>query len=97
VSKTAQDLIVELGPNAMPVAKAVLNSPKYLAGPPVSQKIIVDMAPAYRDPDIFIGWNEWRDEVHKALTPAFANQKNVKDAAADASRAGDVVLAKIPR
>jgi ABC-type glycerol-3-phosphate transport system substrate-binding protein len=96
-SKTAQELVVEIGPNAIPVSKAVLNSQKFLAGPPASQRIVVDMAPAFRDPEIFIGWNEWRDEVTNALTAAFANQKSVQDAAKDAARAGDVVLAKIPR
>jgi multiple sugar transport system substrate-binding protein len=95
--KTAQDLVVEIGPNAAPVSKAVLNSPKFLQGPPASQKLVSEMAPAFRDPEIFIGWNEWRDEVTAALTPAFANQKSVQDAAKDAARAGDVVLAKIPR
>jgi multiple sugar transport system substrate-binding protein len=97
MGKTAQDLIVEIGPNAMPVSKAVLSSQKYLAGPPTSQKIILDMVPAYRDPEIFIGWNSWRDEVHNALLPAFAGKKAVADAARDAARAGDIVLAKIPR
>jgi len=96
-SKTAQDLIVEIGPNAMPVLKSVVASPKYLAGPPASQKIIQEMTPAFRDPEVFLGWNEWRDEVYKALLPAFAGQKSVPDAARDAARAGDVVLAKIPR
>jgi multiple sugar transport system substrate-binding protein len=95
-SKTAQDLIVEIGPGVMPVSKAVIASPKYLAGPPASQKIVQDMTPAFRDPEIFIGWNEWRDEVYKALLPAFAGKKSVQDAAKDATRAGDVVLAKIP-
>ena len=97
LSKTAQDLVVEIGPNAMPVSKAVLNSPKYLAGPPTGIKALVDMIPSYRDPAIFIGWNDWRDAVTNALTPAFAGKKSVKEAAADAVRAGDVVLAKIPK
>ena len=96
-SKTAQDLIVSIGPGAVPVLKATLASPAYLAGPPTSVKIIPDQAPNYRDPEIFIGWNEWRDEVYKALFPAFAGLKSVPDAARDATRAGDVVLAKIPR
>lgn len=75
----------------------MLNSPKFLAGPPASQKIVVDMAPAFHDPQIFIGWNDFRDDVQNALTPAFANQKSVQDAAKDAVRAGDLILAKIPR
>ena len=96
-SKTAQDLVVEIGPNAIPVSKAVLNSQKFLAGPPAGQRLVVDMIPAFHDPQIFVGWNEWRDEVTAALTPAFAGQKSVQDAAKEAARAGDVVLAKIPR
>lgn len=96
-SKTSQDLIVSIAPSTVPVLKSVLSSPQYLAGPPASLKIIQDQAPNFRDPEIFIGWNEWRDEVYKALVPAFAGQKSVQDAAKDATRAGDVVLAKIPR
>lgn len=96
-SKPAQDLMVEIGPNAIPASKAALNSPRYLAGPPVSQRILLDMVPAYRDPEIFIGWNDWRNAVHAALLPAFAGQNAVSDAAKEAARAGDVVLAKIPR
>ena len=96
-SKTAQDLVVEIGPSAMPVSRAVLNGPKYLAGPPPGVKALVEMIPSYRDPAIFIGWNEWRDAVTGALTPAFAGTRSVREAAADATRAGDVVLAKIPR
>jgi ABC-type glycerol-3-phosphate transport system substrate-binding protein len=95
-SKTAQDLIVEIGPNAMPVLKSTLNSPKYLAGPPASLKILNEMVPDYVDPQTFIGWNEWRDAVAAALRPAFANKKSVSDAATDAARAGDLVLQKIP-
>ena len=63
---------------------------------PASQKIIQEMTPAFRDPEIFIGWNTWRDEVYKALLPAFAGVKSVPDAAREATRAGDVVLGKIP-
>lgn len=96
-SKTAQDLIVSIGPAAVPVLKTALSSPAYLAGPPASLKIIQAQAPNFRDPEIFIGWNEWRDEVYKALVPAFAGQKSVQDAAKEATRAGDVVLAKIPK
>jgi multiple sugar transport system substrate-binding protein len=95
-SKVAQDLIVDIGPGAMPVLKSVIAGPKYLAGPPASQKIIQDMTPAFRDPEIFIGWNTWRDEVYKALLPAFVGAKSVPDAAREATRAGDVVLGKIP-
>ena len=96
-SKTAQDLVVEIGPNATPVYKPVLNSQKFLAGPPSNQKAVVDMISAFHDPQIFIGWNEWRDEVTNALTPAFAGQKSVQDGAKEAVRAGDVVLGKIPK
>jgi multiple sugar transport system substrate-binding protein len=97
LGKSAQDLVVEVGPNAMPVSKVVLNSPKYLAGPPPGVKAMVDMIPNYRDPAIFIGWNDWRDAVTNALIPAFNGKKSVREAAADATRAGDLVLAKIPK
>jgi hypothetical protein len=55
------------------------------------------MMSAFRDPDIFIGWIEWRNEVTKALLPAFPHQKSVRAAAEDATPTGDLVLAKIPR
>jgi multiple sugar transport system substrate-binding protein len=96
-SKTAQELVVDVGPNAMPVLKSVESGAKYLAGPPAGMKAYPDEAPSFRDPQIFIGWNQWRDDVVAALTPAFANQKSVQDAAKDATRAGDLVLAKIPK
>ena len=41
-SKTAQELIVSVGPGAVPVLKSTLASPAYLAGPPTSVKIIPD-------------------------------------------------------
>ena len=96
-SKTGQDLVVEIGPGAMPVLKSVISGTKYLAGPPASMKIYGDEAPFFRDPQEFIGWNQWRDDVVAALLPAFTNQKSVTDAAKDATRAGDLVLAKIPQ
>ena len=54
------------------------------------------MTEAFRDPEIFISWNSWRDEVYRALLAALARMKSVPDAAREASRAGDVVLGKIP-
>jgi len=95
-SKTAQELVVEIGPNAMPVLKSVNSGAKYLAGPPATMKAYPDQAPTFHDPQIFIGWNQWRDDVVAALTPAFANQKTVQEAAKDATRAGGLILAKIP-
>ncbi len=94
-SKTAQDLIVEIGPTT-PVSKPVLSGSKFLAGPPVSQKILVDMLPDWRDPQTFLGWNDFRDQTGMALTPAFANQTSVPDAAKAATRVGQLVLDKIP-
>lgn len=95
-SKTAQDLIVDIGPT-MPVYKPVLNGTKFLAGPPVSQKLVVDQIPDWRDPQTFIGWTEFRDTIVPALQPAFANQKSVPDAAKEATRVGQLVLDKIPQ
>jgi ABC-type glycerol-3-phosphate transport system substrate-binding protein len=96
-SKSAQDLVVEIGPNTMPVLKSVFNGPKYLAGPPPGIKILPELMSDFKDPSVFIGWNAWRDAVITALRPAFAGMKSVPEAAADAARAGDVVLGKIPR
>lgn len=95
-SKTAQELVAEIGPNAMPVLKSVVSGSKYLAGPPAGMKVYPDEAPFFHDPQEFIGWNQWRDDVVGALLPAFTNQKPVSDAAKDGARAGDLVLAKIP-
>jgi hypothetical protein len=95
-SKTSQDLVVETG-GSRPVYEAVLNGARFLAGPPVSQKIVVDMIPDWKDPDIFIGWNEYRDAVQAQFLPAVANQKAVPDAAKEMARVGQVVLDKIPR
>lgn len=93
-SKTAQDLIVEIGPNAWPVLKSVLNSPKYLAGPPPAARVLVDQIPSFREIPNFVGQLEWRNELHTALLQAFSNQKSMPDAVREAARAGDVVLAK---
>jgi len=93
-SKTAQELLLDIGTNSWPTSKAVLNSPKYLAGPPPSVKLMVDMIKDFKDPQIFQGWIEWRTELSNALNPAFAGQQAVATAAREATRAGDVVLTK---
>ncbi len=93
-SKTAQELLMDIGTNSWPTSKAVLNSPKYLAGPPSSVKIMVDMIKEFKDPQIFQGWIEWRTELSTALNPAFAGQQAVATAAREATRAGDVILTK---
>lgn len=93
-SKAAQDLMLEIGPNAWPVLKSVLNSPKYLAGPPPAAKVLVDQIPSFREIPNFVGQLEWRNEMQNALLQAFSNQKSMPDATRDAARAGDVVLAK---
>jgi len=94
MSKTAQDLILDIGTNSWPTAKATLNSPKYLAGPPASAKIMVDMIKDFKDPQIFQGWLEWRAELSTALNPAFAGKQAMPTAAKEAVRAGDVILNK---
>jgi ABC-type glycerol-3-phosphate transport system substrate-binding protein len=93
-AKTAQELLLDVGTNSWPTSRAVLNSPKYLAGPPASVKVMVDMIRDFKDPQIFAGWLEWRAEVSNALNPAFAGQQSVATAAREAVRAGDVVLNK---
>lgn len=95
-SRVAQDLIVETGAST-PVYIPVLNSQKFLAGPPTSQKILVDMIPDWKDPQIFTGWTEFRDVVTAALLPALANQTSVPDAAKEMARVGQLVLDKIPK
>ena len=93
--KTAQQLVLEIGTNSWPVSRAVLGSAKYLAGPPASAKILLDMAPNFKDPLIGLGYLEWRDQaITPAMIPAFANQKSVQDAAKEATRMGDLVLAR---
>ena len=95
-SKTAQDLVVEIGPTT-PVYKPVLNGTRFLAGPPTSQKLVVDQIPDWRDPQTFIGWTEFRDTIVPALQPAFAGTRSVQDAAREATRVGLLVLDKIPQ
>jgi multiple sugar transport system substrate-binding protein len=93
-SKTAQELIVDIGTNSWPTSKAVLNSPKYLAGPPAGVKVMVDMIKDFKDPQIFQGWIEWRSELSNALNPAFSGKVAVATAAKEAVRAGDLILKK---
>lgn len=95
-SKVAQDLIVDIGP-AAPVYKPVMNSAKYLAGPPTSQKIVVEMIPDWHDPEIFTGWNDFRDQVSAEFLLALANQKSVPDAAKEMNRLGQIILDKAPK
>ena len=93
-SKTAQDLILDIGTNSWPTSRTTLNSPKFMAGPPSSVKTMVDMIKEFKDPQIFQGWLEWRAELSNALNPAFAGQQAVPTAAKEAVRAGDVILSK---
>jgi multiple sugar transport system substrate-binding protein len=95
-SKVSQDLIVSTGAST-PVYKPVLNSPAFLAGPPVSNKIVAEMIPDWKDPDIFIGWNEYRDAILAEFLPAIANRRSVPDAAKEMARVGQLVLDKIPK
>lgn len=93
-SKTAQDLVIEIGTNSWPVSKAALNGSKYLAGPPAGVKTLIDQIPSFRDPQIGTGWLEWRNEITKLVLPALAGLKAVPDVARELTRAGDVILAK---
>jgi ABC-type glycerol-3-phosphate transport system substrate-binding protein len=93
-SKTAQELMIDIGTNSWPTSKAVLQSQKYLAGPPASVKVLVDQISSFKDPLIFQGWIEWRTELSNALTLAFTGARSVPEAAREAVRAGDLVLAK---
>jgi hypothetical protein len=95
-SKVSQDLIVQTGAST-PVYKPVLNGSAFLAGPPASNKIVVEMVADWKDPDIFIGWNEYRDAVLAELLPAIANRRSVADAAKEMARVGQGVLDRIPR
>jgi ABC-type glycerol-3-phosphate transport system substrate-binding protein len=95
-SKVSQDIIVKTGAST-PVYKPVLTSPEFLAGPPVSNKIVVEMIPDWKDPDIFIGWNEYRDSVLAEFLPAFTGKRSVPDAAKEMARVGQIVLDKIPK
>lgn len=93
-SKTAQDMLMDTGTNSWPTSRAVLNGAKYLAGPPASVKIMVDMIKDFKDPQIFQGWIEWRTELSNALNPAFAGKQSMQVAAREAVRLGDLILAK---
>jgi multiple sugar transport system substrate-binding protein len=95
-SKVSQDLIVQTGAST-PVYKPVLNGPAFLPGPPASNKIVAEMMADWKDPDIFIGWNEYRDAVQAEFLPAITNRRSVADSAKEMVRVGQVVLDKIPR
>ncbi len=92
-SKTAQGGMAANGPE-VPTLKAALNDPAYLAPPPASTKIVFDQAPAFRELPVFLGAQDWTLATRAALIPAFLGQRSVPDAAREATRAGDVVLAK---
>jgi ABC-type glycerol-3-phosphate transport system substrate-binding protein len=94
-STAAQELIVETGAST-PVYKPVLNSPRFLAGPPASQKVVVDSIPDWKDPQIFIGWIDFRDAIAGTLAQALAGQMSVPDAAHEMTRLGQLVLDRIP-
>jgi ABC-type glycerol-3-phosphate transport system substrate-binding protein len=93
-SKTAQELVVDIGTGSWPVSKAVLNSPKYLAGPPPGVKILIDEIPAFHDPQIGLGWLDWRTEITADVLPALTGKKAVQEAAQEMTRAADAILAK---
>jgi multiple sugar transport system substrate-binding protein len=95
-SKASQDLVVQTGAST-PVYKPVLNGAAFLGGPPASNKIVVETMADWKDPDIFIGWNEYRDAVLAEFLPAIANRRSVADSAKEMARVGQVVLDKIPR
>jgi ABC-type glycerol-3-phosphate transport system substrate-binding protein len=95
-SKTAQQSMAENGPE-VPVLKSMLNSPAYQTPPPASMKVVFDEIPSFRETPIFLGQQEWMLAVRAALIPAFLGQKSTQDAAKEAARAGDVVLARLPR
>ena len=94
-SKASQELAIDTGATT-PVYKPVMNSPKFLAGPPVSQRIVVDTIPDWKDPQIFIGWIDFRDAIASTLARALANEMSVPDAAREMTRLGQQVLDKIP-
>ena len=94
-SPTAQNIMAESGPE-LPTLRSVLNTQHFLAPPPASMKICVDQLANWREPQNFKGWDEWGAAVTAELLPAFANKKSVLDAAKEATRAGDLVLAKYP-
>jgi ABC-type glycerol-3-phosphate transport system substrate-binding protein len=94
MSKTAQELVLDIGTNSWPVSKAVLNGPKYLAGPPPGVKILIDEISAFHDPQIGLGWLDWRTEITNGVLPALTGNKSVQEVAQEMTRAGDVILAK---
>src|SRR6266542_7155621 len=94
-SPTAQNIMAESGPE-LPTLRSVLSTQHFLAPPPASMKIALDQLSSWREPQNFKGWDEWGVAVTEAMLPAFSNQKSVVDAAKEATRAGDLVLAKYP-
>ena len=92
-SKTAQGGMAANGPE-VPTLKSALNDPSYLKPPPASMRIVFDEVPSHRELVVFRGAQEWTLATRAALIPAFLGQRSVPDAAREATRAGDAVLAK---
>ena len=94
-SKASQELVIETGATT-PVFKPMMNSTKFLAGPPVSQKIVTDTIPDWKDPQLFIGWIDFRDAVVAELVKGLSGQRSIPDSAREMNRVGQLVLDKIP-
>jgi len=67
----------------------------YAVAPIANMHIMYDQIAALRDPQDFVGWTDARTAMHNALLPAFTGKQSVQDAAKEAARVTNLILAKI--
>lgn len=82
-------------PGAVPIYKPTAESKAWLkamGNPPAHAKVILDSYPYIDGAEFGTKWEEWRNAMTQALTPAFLGQKSVAAAAKDATAAVDKVL-----
>ena len=69
----------------------------YTMAPIANMHITYDQVAALRDPQNFVGWSEARTAMHSAIIPALTGKQSAQDAAKEAARVTNLVLAKIPQ
>jgi len=82
-------------PGAVPIYKPTAESDAWvtaMGNPPAHPKVILDSYPYIDGAEFGTKWEEWRNAMTQALTPAFLGQKPVATAAKDATAAVDKVL-----
>lgn len=82
-------------PGAVPIYQPTAESDAWvtaMGNPPAHSKVILDSYPYIDGAEFGTKWEEWRNAMTQALTPAFLGQKSAEAAAKDATTAVDKVL-----